>query len=68
MPQSGRNSLVFGMSQAGLIQVVPMESNNSLVANLPDSGCVTHPVQNAVLLHYLTNIVMNSRILLNVWI
>ncbi len=27
-------------------QVVPMESNQSLVANLLDSGCVTHPVQN----------------------
>ena len=27
-------------------QVVPMESSQSLVANLPDSGCVTHPVQN----------------------
>ena len=28
-------------------QVVPTESIHSHVANLPDSGCVTHPVQNS---------------------
>ncbi len=28
-------------------QVVPTVSNPSLVTNLPDSGCVTHPVQNS---------------------
>ena len=28
-------------------QVVPTESIHSLVANLSDSGCVTHPVQNS---------------------
>ena len=28
-------------------QVVPTDSNSSLVTILPDSGCVTHPVQNS---------------------
>ncbi len=59
MTQTGRKILVFEMSQEDLMQVVPMESNDSLVANLPDSGCVTHPVQNSVLLRCLTNLVMN---------
>ncbi|MHA1976441.1 MAG: hypothetical protein ACW98I_06070 [Candidatus Hodarchaeales archaeon] len=60
MAQTGRKVLVFGMSQEALIQVVPMESNPFLVANLPDSGCVTHPVQNYFLSSYLTNLVMSE--------
>ncbi len=51
-------SSVFGISQEDPIQVVPMESNHSLVAHLPDSECVTHPVQNYLLNSCLTNLVM----------
>ncbi|MHA1978824.1 MAG: hypothetical protein ACW98I_18120, partial [Candidatus Hodarchaeales archaeon] len=46
MAQTGWKSMVFRVSQEVLTQVVPMESNPYLVARLPDSGCVTHPVQN----------------------
>ncbi|PWI48742.1 hypothetical protein CEE45_04975 [Candidatus Heimdallarchaeota archaeon B3_Heim] len=59
MAQSGGNSEVFGKSQEDLIQVIPMDSIHSLVANLPDSGCVTHPVQNYSLNSCLTNLVMS---------
>ena len=61
MTQTGRKVLVFRMSPEDLMQVVPMESNNSLVANLPDSGCVTHPVQNYLSNSCLTNLVMLKR-------
>ncbi|MHA1978055.1 MAG: hypothetical protein ACW98I_14200 [Candidatus Hodarchaeales archaeon] len=50
MAQTGWNLVVFGVSQEVLVQVVPMESNPYLVAYLPDSGCVTHPVQNYFLI------------------
>ncbi|MHA1977144.1 MAG: hypothetical protein ACW98I_09615 [Candidatus Hodarchaeales archaeon] len=46
MVQIGWKSVVFGVLQEALMQVVPMVSNSYLVAYLPDSGCVTHPVQD----------------------
>ncbi|MHA1979270.1 MAG: hypothetical protein ACW98I_20375 [Candidatus Hodarchaeales archaeon] len=52
--------MVFGLSKTNWIQVVPMESNHSLVAILTDSGCVTHPVQNYFYNSCLTNLVMKT--------
>ena len=37
---------MFGGSQVDVIQVVLIESSPPRVTFLPDSGCVTHPVQN----------------------
>ncbi|MHA2108958.1 MAG: hypothetical protein ACXABU_09800 [Candidatus Hodarchaeales archaeon] len=42
------------------IQVVLIESNHTRVAFLPDSGCVTHPVQNYFPNSCLTKLVMGD--------